>query len=85
MEIKLEKQPRKYLSSVDVPTREKLYRALDKLKNLEGNIVRLGGTKDMFRMKIDHYRIIFQYSGGKIIIVETIDTRTNIKYRRYQK
>lgn len=84
MDLKLEKQPRKYLASVDEPTRAKLYRALDKLKELDGNIVRLGGTKNMFRMKIDHYRIIFQYNGGEIIIVETIDTRTNIKYRRYQ-
>lgn len=85
MELRLEKQPRKYLACVDESTRVKLYRALDKLKALDGNIVRLGGTKNMFRMKIDHYRIIFQYNGGEIIIVETIDTRTNIKYRRYQK
>lgn len=85
MELKLEKQPKKYLASVDEPTRVKLYRALERLKELDGNIVKLGGTKDLFRMKIDHYRIIFRYSGGEIIIVETIDTRTNIKYRRYQK
>ncbi|MCI8933904.1 MAG: addiction module toxin RelE [Clostridiaceae bacterium] len=84
MELKLEKQPRKYLASVDANTRIKLYRALDKLKNLEGNIVRLSGSNDLFRMKIDHYRILFRYSGGQIIVVETINTRTNIKYRRYE-
>ena len=85
MELKLEKQPKKYLASVDEPARLKLYRALDKLRTLDGNIVKLSGTKDLFRMKIDHYRIIFRYNGGEIIIVEAIDTRTNIKYRRYQK
>ena len=85
MELKLEKQPKKYLASVDEPTRLKLYRALGKLRALDGNIVKLSGTKDLFRMKIDHYRIIFRYNGGEIIIVEAIDTRTNIKYRRYQK
>ena len=84
MEIRLQKQPKKYLASVDAPTREKLERALEKLKNLEGNIVKLGGTKNMYRCKMDHYRIIFSYSGGQFIIVETIDTRTNIKYRRYK-
>lgn len=84
MELKLEKQPKKYLASVDENTRRKLYRALERLKVLEGNIVKLNGTRNMFRMKLDHYRIIFQYNGGEIIIVETIDTRTNIKYRRYQ-
>lgn len=84
MEIKLEKQPEKYLASVDVPTRKKLWRALEKLKELDGDIVRLAGTKNLFRMKVDHYRIIFAYTGGEIIIVDTIDTRTNIKYRRYK-
>lgn len=84
MEIKLEKQPKKYLTSVDVQTRKKLEKALDGLSRLEGNIVKLRGTKNMFRCKIDHYRIIFSYSGGQLIIVETIDTRTNIKYRRYK-
>lgn len=84
MEIKLEKQPQKYLSAVDGNTRRKLERALEGLKNLEGDIVRLAGTKNMYRLKIAHYRIIFAYSSGEIIVVETIDTRTNIKYRRYQ-
>ena len=84
MELKLEKQPRKHLASVDANTRIKFYRALDKLKNLEGNIVRLSGSNDLFRMKIDHYRILFRYTRGQIIVVETINTRTNIKYRRYE-
>ena len=72
LEIKLEKQPIKYLASVDQKTRNKLYRALDKLKNLEGDIVRL---------KIQHYRILFSIDqDGNLIIVSTINTRTNIKY-----
>ena len=84
MEIRLEKQPQKYLASADAATRKKLEKALDGITRLEGNIVKLGGTKSMFRCKIDHYRIIFSYSGGQIIVVETIDTRTNIKYRRFK-
>lgn len=39
MNIKLKKQPRKYLDSVDEKTRQELYKALDKLAVLEGNIV----------------------------------------------
>lgn len=84
MELILKKQPKKYLSSVDAPTRRKLEKALEDLKELKGDIVHLGGTKNKYRLKIDHYRVTFSYSGGKIIIVEAIDTRTNIKYRRYQ-
>ncbi|MBQ9413129.1 MAG: addiction module toxin RelE [Oscillospiraceae bacterium] len=83
MELVLRKQPQKYLASVDANTRRKLYLALDGLKELEGDIVKLSGKQNLYRLKIEHYRIIFEYSGGEIIIVETIDTRTNIKYRRY--
>ena len=61
MELKLTKQPLKYLASVDAQTRNKLYKALDKLKELEGILC-----------SIDR--------NGQIIIVETINTRTNIKY-----
>ncbi len=80
MKIILKKQPQKYLASVDIPTREKLYRALDSLKRLEGDIVRLKGS-NLYRFKIAHYRILFEIDkDGQIIIVETINTRTNIKY-----
>ena len=84
MEIMLEKQPQKYLASVDGPTRAKLERAIEKLRDLEGDIVRLSGKKDLFRCKIAHYRIIFSVRDGKLIVIEAIDTRTNIKYRRYR-
>ena len=39
MEIRLKKQPQKYLASVDANTREKLNRALEKIKELDGDIV----------------------------------------------
>ena len=81
MEIRLKKQPQKYLASVDEKTRKKLYKALDQLSRLEGNIVRLSGYKSRYRYKIDHYRIVFDWIQGEIvIIVVEINTRTNVKY-----
>lgn len=81
MEIKLKKQPQKYLDSVDENTRKKLYNALEKLSRWEGDIVRLAGTKNGYRYKIAHYRILFTREKGDIIItVIEINTRTNIKY-----
>jgi len=81
MEIRLKKQPQKYLASVDEKTRKKLYKALDQLSRLEGNIVRLGGYKSRYRYKIDHYRIVFDWVHGEIVIVVVeINTRTNVKY-----
>ena len=85
MELLLKSQPKKYLASVDKKTRKKLENALDKLSRLEGDIVPLSGMKNMYRFKIDHYRIIFELIAGEIVItVIEIDTRTNIKYRRYK-
>lgn len=81
MEIKLKKQAKKYLDSVDEITRKKLYKALDRLSRLEGNIVKLNGTKNRYRCKIDHYRIVFERNKGEItIVVLEINARTNIKY-----
>lgn len=81
MEIKLKKQPEKYLRSVDAVTRKKLYKALDRLSRLEGDIVPLAGQPHRYRYKIPHYRILFEWVKGEIIItVIEINTRTNIKY-----
>ena len=81
LEIKLKKQPQKYLDSVDEKTRKKLYKALDQLSRWEGDIVRLAGTKNGYRYKIAYYRILFTWNKGEIVItVIEINTRTNIKY-----
>ena len=81
MEIKLEKQPRKYLRGLDAPTREKLLRALDKLSRLEGDIDPIKGKKNRYRYKTEHYRIVFEWLKNTIVIrVIEINTRTNIHY-----
>lgn len=81
MEIRLNKQPRKYLASVDEKTRKKLYKALDELAQLKGDIMPIKGTKNRYRYKIQHYRIIFEWIKGEIVItVIEINTRTNVKY-----
>lgn len=81
MELYFKKQPRKYLASVDEPTRKKLYKALDELSLLQGDIKPLKGYDNKYRYKIAHYRIVFEWIKGEIIItVIEINTRTNIKY-----
>lgn len=83
MELRLKKQPQKYLASVDERTRKKLWAALEEIKTFSGNIDKLKGFQNRYRYKMDHYRIIFEWVKGEIvIIVVEINTRTNIKYRR---
>lgn len=83
MEVRLEKQPQKYLARVDEATRKKLYKALDQIASLSGNIVRLEGYRHRYRYKLEHYRITFEWVKGEIVItVIEIDTRSNINYKR---
>lgn len=78
MEVILKKKAQKYLDSVDANTRKKLYKALDKLSRWEGDILRLSGQSNRYRYKIDHYRILFEWFKGQIVItVVSIETRTN--------
>ena len=68
MRLKLKKQPQKYLASVDANTRRKLYKALEQLARLEGDIVPLAGQKNLYRFKISHYRILFERIKGELVI-----------------
>ncbi|MDR1600423.1 MAG: addiction module toxin RelE [Oscillospiraceae bacterium] len=81
MKLILGKQPRKYLRSVDAPTRAKLGRALDALGRGQGDVVKLAGHDNEYRYKIEHYRIIFSYdrAAGAVNVIE-INTRGNISY-----
>lgn len=77
----MNKQPRKYLLSVDEATRKKLNKALAELSELKGDIKPLKGKENRYRYKIAHYRILFEWVKGEILItVIEINTRTNIKY-----
>ena len=80
MEVQLKKQAQKYLDRVDQPTREKLLRALDQLALLQGDIKPLKGQKNIYRYKLEHYRMIFEWSKDATIVVISINTRTNTKY-----
>ena len=81
MGLLFKKQPIKYLKATDKNTRNKLYRALDNLQRLNGDIVPIAGKKDLYRFKTDHYRIVFekQKNSDDIIVIQ-INTRTNINY-----
>ncbi len=83
LKLTLKKQPQKYLDSVDANTRKKLYKALDKLSRWEGDIQSIKGHRNQYRFKIDHYRIIFEYVKGEVVItVIAIATRSNAYKKR---
>ena len=76
MKIELKKQPEKYLNKCTDGDYNKINKALSDLENLQGDIKKLQGRKDEYRVKLPPFRIIFKYDRvGKIITVTKIDTR----------
>lgn len=56
-------------------------KGIEDIAELKGDIKKLKGYKNLYRYKINHYRILFEIDDSmNIILVETINTRTNIKY-----
>ena len=68
LKIEFEKQPTKYLAKVDSSTYNKLMKAIEGLRELEGDIVSMKGFKNTFRLKVYGYRIIFEYVKGELVI-----------------
>jgi len=76
MKVELRKQPEKYLSKCTESDYNKINNALSDLENLQGDIKKLQGRKDEYRVKLPPFRIIFKYDKvDKAIIVTKIDTR----------
>lgn len=75
MDIVFEKQPTKYLKSLDKPTRDKIMKAIEKLKEGKGDILKIK-TTNLYRLKIPQYRIGFKPSDdGENIIITLIRPR----------
>ena len=71
MTVKLKKQAEKYFAKCDKSAYNKIAKALKGLENLDGDIVRLEGRKDEYRLKIPPYRVIFEYIVGNDHITVT--------------
>ena len=70
LNIEKSKQVKKYLKSLDLSTREKLNKAINGLKEGEGDIIKLKG-KNMYRLKIPPFRVGFSldYESNTIDVV----------------
>ena len=64
MNITISKQSKKYLDKCDNKTYNRLKAAIDGLATFDGDIVKLQGSKDEYRLKKPPYRIIFIHTAG---------------------
>ena len=76
----------KVLNKADKPTATKLNKALTNIQNGYGYIEPLKKIKkdmedNLYRYKMEHYRIIFQRTTNDLII-KSITTKSNTKFHR---
>lgn len=80
------KAAQKVLDKADKPTAKKLNKALINIQNNIGHIeplkqIQRGMEDDLYRYKMEHYRIIFKRTPGELTI-KSITTKSNTKFRR---
>jgi mRNA interferase RelE/StbE len=81
MEVRLFKKAQKVLDKINEPDFSRIIKALGDLSNEpnHGDIKRLTGKDNLYRLRVGDYRLIFRYltieSGEKIIMVDKIRLR----------
>lgn len=82
----ISKLARKTINKIDKATVIKLNKALINIQNNVGPIeplksIRRGMESDLYRYKMEHYRIIFKKTSNELVI-KSITTKTNTKFLR---
>ena len=82
----ISKSAQKVINKADKPTAVKLNKALTNIQNGYGHIeplkqIQRGMESDLYRYKMDHYRIIFKKTPNELTI-KSITTKSNTKFRR---
>ena len=82
----ISKSAQKVLNRADKPTATKLNKALNNIQNNVGHIeplkqIQKGMEDDLYRYKMEHYRIIFKRTP-KELTIKSITTKSNTKFRR---
>lgn len=80
----ISKPAQKVLDKADKATAVKLNKALVKIQHNEGHIeplkkIKRGMEDDLYRFKMEHYRIIFKRNASELTI-KSITTKSNTKF-----
>ncbi len=77
MKIKYSKQAYKYLKKLHKPQANQIISAIDKLPYNEGDIKKMSGIDDLYRLRVGDYRVLFT-KDYDIIKIEKIGSRGDI-------
>jgi len=76
MKVEIGKKAQNYLFKCEEKIFVKLFNACADLRMLQGDITRLKGRKNEFRVKLPPYRIIFKLDeASEMLTITKIDTR----------
>lgn len=59
MQIKYSKQAYKYLKKLHKPKREKIIAAIEKIPDGSGDIKKMQGIENLYRLRVNDYRVLF--------------------------
>ena len=81
----ISKSAQKVINKADKPTAAKIQKALTNIQNNVGieplKRIQRGMESDLYRYKMEHYRIIFKKTPNELTI-KSITTKSNTKFRR---
>ena len=72
MTSRYSKQAEKFLDKQNDKTFDRIVAAIDKLP--EGDVIKLSGYKNLYRLRVGGFRILYKIKGGGIV-VDKIDNR----------
>jgi mRNA interferase RelE/StbE len=73
MIVELSKRAAKTLSSLDIPTQGRIAAGIRVIP--KGDIIKLQGHADLYRLRVGNWRIVFSYIDADKVLVETIAPR----------
>lgn len=70
MRIEYEKEAAKHINKMDKPTKQRVKKAIEKLPS--GDVIKLQGLTDDYRLRVGDLRVLFSVQNDTIIIKDVL-------------
>ena len=76
MEIRYARMAVKVIEAMDRPTKHRMKEAIERLP--QGDVKRLKGSGELYRLRVGGWRIVFSYPAKGTILIEKIAPREDV-------
>lgn len=70
LDIKYSKQAYKYLKKLHKPKREKIISAIEKIPDGSGDIKKMQGIENLYRLRVNDYRVLFTPEYDILLVIK---------------